>query len=705
MSTLVYDLETNGFLKKMTRIHCMSVIDPDTKEQWSFRHNDSENTIADGVELLSKATTIVGHNVIAFDIPATQKIFPTFKPTATIRDTLVLCRVAAPDIKDHDFTLWRKDLLPGKLIGAHSLEAWGYRINRHKGDYMKDMQKLGLDPWAAWNQEMEDYCLNDTDITAILWGLVNQQGVPETCISLEHDIHALCSRMERNGFPFDKEGAERLANKLTAESDALRETCIQKYGARFVPDKKVQIAPYWYDPAGANAKKEQAGLYSKPSPEHGEDTSRKWWGAVTVPKRDYTRNGISYVAGAAFCRAKWVEFNPTSRDQVIARLVEDHAWTPVEFTETGKPSIDAAVLETLAETVPVAKDIAELFFLQKLTGMIANGNESWLKHYDEDTGCIHPYTNTGGAVTGRCAHSSPNIGQVPAVLSAKYKNSLTMKVPILVDGTWIYEEVDPPAGKKLKEYPLLGRAGEYGWECRSLFRVPPNWVQVGIDLSGIEFRCLAELVSVFDDGELIDVVLTGDIHQFNMDKTGIPSRDIVKRVLYGLLYGAGDEKLGYTAKPTASPHEAKEIGARLRAQLMAGLPALKKAIDKVQREASRGYLIGLDGRKIKVRSSHSALNSRLQSDAALIAKKWMLLIEQYAQEAGMFHSWTDDEFLGDFAMMAFVHDESQNAVNPERADEFAALAVKAAKDAGTFFNFRCPIDAQAKIGPHWAACH
>ena len=933
MADYVFDLESDGFLGKMTRIHVLVIRDFQTRETWIYRHNAAENNIEEGVTRLMTADRLIGQNIIRFDIPAIKKIFPWFKHDAEILDTLVLCRVAAPDIKRSDIALWKKGLLPGELVGSHSLDAWGIRLGKFKGDYSKQMKAQGLDPWAKWNQAMEDYCVNDVDVTEVLYHQLCSQDINVTTSNLEHEVHDVANDMETHGFPFDIAAAQALAAKLQSEIEDLRQKVVVEYGAKFVPEKRVQIAAYWYDPDGVNLKKERQGKYAMPNTVWGEDKSRKWWGEITVPKMNRTvtkpeyPSPVQFTKDAAYCRAKWIDFNPTSRVQVIDRLVTEHDWTPVDFTENGGPSLDAAVLETLVERVPAAKTIGELFFLQKLHGQIATGPKSWINSYNTDTGCVHTYTDTGGTVTGRCAHSNPNIGQVPAVMLGKDKK------------------------------PKLGREGEYGWECRSLFHVPPHWRQVGVDLSGIEFRCLANLTSEFDGGELINVVLTGDIHQFNMDKTGIPSRDIVKRILYACvpmdtqaltrrgwkrhdeliigedimtynadkkvkewqplievvryddapliemstdhsfkvvstpnhrwftkrrtgrnthyyvdevttteeltsehaiivnapmsgdtlsygpsdfllkekygtvwtdvvlgmnqsernafltgfciadghwkpskdgkkpgrwawcqnigplseaallasylctdkklfvsdrsntptpmivvkhgvnnnvtgqrlkkrvlpnapvwcvrtanqswvmrqgnvititgntLYGAGDMKLGLTAKPTAAPAEALQIGARLRAQLMAGLPALKKAIDKIKAQASHGKLIGLDGRVLSVRSEHSALNTRLQSDAALIAKKWLCLIRERAMDNGWQMGWNDGTYDGDLVLMAFVHDEIQAAVAPDYVDEYRALAIKAAADAGTFFNFRCPVGAEAKVGQNWAETH
>jgi DNA polymerase I-like protein with 3'-5' exonuclease and polymerase domains len=627
-------------------------------------------------------------------------------------------------------------MIPSGLIGRHSLEAWGYRLGKHKGDYVKDMEAKGLDPWAAWNPDMEEYCALDVEVTTTLWENILQQGLHPTAEALEHEVHTVCAEMERNGFPFDRAEALKLVSRLEQDRDVLREKIVGEYGLRMRPERKIHVRPQWYDPDGVQRKKEMSGVFPRPNSEWHEDLSRPWWGEITTPKRSMKRKVgdqvREYTEGAPYCKGTLQEFNPGSRQQVVEILTSEHGWVPTEFTEGGSPSVDSGALKKLSETVPIAKDLDELFFVEKLLGQMVNGPQSWLNSYKEDTGCLHCYIDTGGTVTGRCTHSRPNLGQVPGVIAVASKfetheeDGSKNKKLLNKDGTWkswvpavdgsIPFEVNNPAlfgpdgkfypeaydfhGKLKKEGPLLGRVGEYGWECRSLFRVPDGWFQLGVDLSGIEFRALAHLTAEFDGGELVEVVLTGDIHAYNQSKTGIPTRDIVKRVLYGLLYGAGDYKLGITVKATASYSEAVSIGARLRAQLMEGLPALNEAMKKVKTEAARGFITGLDGRKIKVRSEHSALNTRLQSDAAIIAKRWVCLTRQNAGATGANCGWD-----GDFVMMAFVHDEIQMAAHPLFAKELAQICKDAAKTAGEEFGFRCPVDADAKLGYSWAQCH
>lgn len=714
MRKLIADTEGNGLLKQLTRMHCLVLRDVDTNEVMSFRNTDElGDGLPEGLDVLCQADMIVGHNLVSYDLKAIKKLYPQFvlPQRVIVKDTLIMGKIAFPDIKEVDFKLWRAGTMPSELVGKHSLKAWGYRLGKHKGDYDAEMRAKGLDPWASWNQDLEDYCVLDTEVCLKIYEECLTKKIPDECSALEHAAFKLASKIQENGFPFDRAAALVLASQLENEVELLRSEIVSAVGRRFVPDKKKQIAAYYYDPAGVNRKKELSQAYDRPEAFYGEDKSRKWWGEVVVPKRTAKRSvgdmSFQYTEGVPYCKAKWVDFNPGSRDQIAAYLIEDCGWQPDTFTEGGKPSVDAEALEVLGETLPLAKKIGEYLFVTKLFSQVQGGPQSWLKNYNEETGAIHGHTDTGGAVTGRSTHSKPNLGQVPAVVSKKLKDILETNKDILDQPEYRAPEFRNWYDlKKRKDLPLLGRVGEFGWESRSLFRVPEGWKQVGVDLKGIELRCLAALCSEFDGGELMRAVLDGDPHAYNQEKTGIPTRDIMKRVLYGLLYGAGDLKLGLTAKPTATLEEAVIIGKAVRAQLMAGLPALAEAIKKVKLEAKRGYLIGLDKRRILVRSEHSALNTRLQSDAALIAKRWIIETEWAALETGAYHGWTDDYGgPGDFAMLAFVHDELQTATHPLFAEEFAKLCEESAVSAGQYFNYPCPVEADSKVGYNWAQCH
>jgi len=157
--TLVFDLETNGLLNDVTRIHCIAIYDSTTDEIETY--NDEKNnkySITEGIGRLLVADTLVGHNIIGFDLPCLSKLYNYFTPRASIVDTLLLSRLYHPNILDIDRRhQWRH--MPLQLYGRHSLESYGYRLGEYKGEFGKTSD------WSEWSQEMEDYCSQDVEVT------------------------------------------------------------------------------------------------------------------------------------------------------------------------------------------------------------------------------------------------------------------------------------------------------------------------------------------------------------------------------------------------------------------------------------------------------------------------------------------------------------------------------------------------------------
>ena len=755
---LIFDLETNGFMPKMDRIHTLSIKDAESDRRWTFRKHghvkgvrfdgtpyefEPRDDMAIGLEMLADADVVIGHNIIPFDLRAIVHVYPDWKTGAKPIDTLVCTRLIMPDTTALDYKLIAHKKFPPSLVGKHGLEAWGYRlsgalgIDIMKGDYSVKCKELGRDPWAEWNPDMEEYGDQDVVVTDWLWKYVESDLPEGISANFEHDIAALATKIRENGYPFDHAAALTLRDELEAARVKHVEVVKQKYGFWYAPEKKRIVRPVYEDPdikerptplskatkTAARTEKQvdrseyQANGYMRPRPEFGEDDSRSIWAEVDVPEKNRRRkmvlpDGQTYTsywsAGAPYCKIKRIEFNPGSRLQIADRLVINHGWAPADFTETGQPEINDAVLMALVDRIPEAAAFADIFFYNKLLGQLHSGKKSWLDAYDPDTGRIHGNINTGGTVSGRCSHSDPNLGQVPSVMDTepvgkdgKFNSACTGE-----DGqlkSWCFN----PDGTIKKKVLLPGRVGEYGIECRSLFYTPKiwrgvPWMQIGCDLKNIEARCLAEAFAPYDDGELIDVLVNQgiDLHTYNMKATGISNRGLIKRVFFGLIYGAGDLKLGITAEPYWSERKQRALGADLRATIMRGIPALAKATEAVKREARSGYLIGLDGRRLQVRAEYAALNLRLQSAAALIAKKWALRCEERLIEDGGIHGWD-----GDFAMLAFVHDEIQTAIQAHYVEQASRHFCEAAREAGEFFKFACPVEAEAKVGHNWYECH
>ena len=378
---------------------------------------------------------------------------------------------------------------------------------------------------------------------------------------------------------------------------------------------------------------------------------------VFVPKVNNASRG--YVKGQPFTKVMHEEFNPGSRQQIVDRLRTKYGWVPEKSTEKGNPSIDDDVLNALP--YPEAKPLAEYMLIKKRLGQIADGNNAWLKLVNDETGCMHGDVVTNGCITGRCAHRNPNMGQVPAGYS------------------------------------------EYGKECRGLFHAPDGWTLIGVDAKALELRCLAGYLAYWDGGEYARVVTDEsiDIHIYNQEMFGVATRDISKRLLYGLLYGCGGLKAGTIIDQVNEKDESilYEMGRTAINSFMKGIPALKKLKDKIANNiAARGYLIGLDGRPLFCRSDFKGLNVLLQSSGALIMKQVVIELHNKMHDLGYVYGY-------DWQQNAMIHDEIEVSCPPAMVDTLTSVALESFPTAQQFFNFQCPIDGNAKIGRTWYEVH
>jgi DNA polymerase I-like protein with 3'-5' exonuclease and polymerase domains len=372
--------------------------------------------------------------------------------------------------------------------------------------------------------------------------------------------------------------------------------------------------------------------------------ARQWHptiaGALFTPKRANKLKG--YVPGAEF--QKLIEFNPGSREH-IAQVMEAQGWKPNQFTETGKAVIDETVLKEIGSEESLT--YLRILELTKKLGMLTQGANAWLQLVKN--GRIHHHCSVA-TNTHRCAHRKPNLGQVPS-----------------------------------------------DDDCRRLFTASPGMIMVGADLAGIELRMLAHYLSRYDKGRYADILLNGDIHQVNADKIGI-SRKQVKTVTYAFLYGAGDQKIGLSYDPQLPLDEAKKKGKEIRAAFVDAVDGLGNLLSDVRSAAKRGYVRAIDKRKIKLDSPHKALNYLLQSSAAVIAKRWMVITDEVLSEHDLENTTHQ---------LAFIHDELQyECIDDEQTiNELTFTLAWAAVKAGEYYKLNILIDAEAKVGPDWAATH
>lgn len=607
---LVFDIETDGLLDTLTKVHCISTIDVDSGQETMFSGEDIQR----GLRLLSMVPIAIGHNVIRFDIPALKKVYPDFHIGAQIIDTLVSTSVLWPERTDADFALLRSGHLPPEfqregLIGKHSLRAWGYRLGERKGDFKG--------PWDKLTEEMLAYCMQDTRVTVKLYKKIlhELESYPnKDFFALEHQIAPILHEQTARGFPVHWEKLQTLTGKLAARRAELQAEC-------------ATLFPPW---------KKSLGMFT--------------------PKVNNKKQG--YIKGVPIERFKEMVFNPGSRQHIADRLTTIHGWKPEKFTDGGSPQVDEKVLGSLP--YPEAKLLSEYLEIQKHLGMVAEGDNGWIKLARKGADGVyrlHGEVHQNGTVTGRASHSKPNLAQVPK-----------------------------------------------GDEFREIFTAGPGLVMVGTDLEGIELRCLAHYVN---DAEFTKAIVDGksklgtDAHTRNRDAVGYPptkeGRDHAKTLLYAFMYGAADPKLG-TISATAlgltglGERKTKALGTDARAKLMRGITGLEDLIDRVKTTAKkRGYLRGLDGRRLNIRGEHSALNTLLQSAGAVIAKRWMVL--------------SNASTCGLAAQVAWVHDELQLQTLEENAIEVGEKVVAAAAEAGRYYEFRCPVGAAYSVAKDWAGSH
>jgi DNA polymerase I-like protein with 3'-5' exonuclease and polymerase domains len=665
---IVFDTESDDLLEGATKLHVINLFDRETGELESY-HDDPNITprtgsLQDGVDRLASGAAsgrvVAGHNVVRHDLPLIRKLYPDFPHIHMdqVLDTLVVSRLIWTDLKDIDQRAMKKGKRPKefkekRLMGKHSLGAWGYRLGEYKGEFPG--------PWDTFTQEMADYGVQDIPVTLKLVEHIEAQNYSEAAIRLEHRVAEIIFLQEQFGFYLYRDKAERLAVELQAEvaklEDELREAFQpwfepeRKYGQKVIMDPKVRRS-------------------------------------VKVESEDGDEWRSEYEPGAPYCKVKVVTFEPSSRDKIASRLKAHYGWQPLEFTPTGKPEVNENTLDGL--DYPEVKLLIRYLAVNKLLGTVATGKKAWLRRVSTDSR-IHSPVNSNGAVTGRMTHAD-HIAQVPRI-----KKGDDGKPLMGFAGRYGYESralFGAPPGKK-----LVGVDAD-GLELRML----------GHYMARFDDGAYARAVV---DG---DKKKGTDAHSLNMKAVKLRTRDGAKTWIYAYLYGAGDLKLGKTFYEDMSDGWREQFSneyagnARERAWMRHGkkgrrriedgfpaLDALQKGI-KAKAKKKPPKLRSLDGRLLHIRAQHSALNTLLQGAGAVVMKKALVLAYDAFLERGWVHG-------REFAFVANVHDEFQMEVMPEYAEEVGAIASDAIRRAGEAFGLRVPLAGSAAIGQTWADTH
>lgn len=137
----VYDLEGNGLMPGLSRLHCAVLIDLGTLQEFRYRRDQMDAFLVK----LSTYKVAVGHNVAGFDFKALKKLY-RYLYSGWIFDTLVLSRLVNPERPQ-----------------GHSLGSWGHSLKFLKGVFGETTN------WAEFSEEMLEYCAQDVRLNAVLF--------------------------------------------------------------------------------------------------------------------------------------------------------------------------------------------------------------------------------------------------------------------------------------------------------------------------------------------------------------------------------------------------------------------------------------------------------------------------------------------------------------------------------------------------------
>lgn len=529
----------------------------------------------------------------------------------------------------------RDTLILSRLFNYSRPKIMGVKGNHsleYWGKKFKQFKQEHTD-WSQFSDEMLERCRSDVQLNKRVWEYLRVEGKDYSDESklLEHNIQYLLSIQQQTGFYFDQQKAHLLYSTCRQEADEIA----SRIHVYFRPKAKAKRLV---------------------SPRFNKDGTMS---IVGLKKVEDAKN----VVGGAFSLIEWVDFNLSSPSQVVTRL-EEAGWRPSVFNKvstTGKllgkkfgtPKICEENLETLPDTAPEA---AKLISKYLLLNSRCKNIQTWFEALGTD-GRIHGEVQALGASTHRMSHRNPNTANIPST------------------------------------YNKLGKLALYGKECRECWTIGDkiNRRLVGVDASGIQLRILSHYMN---DSAYQFAIINGnkddgtDIHTVNQKAAGFATRDIAKRFIYSWLLGAGYFKIGQIMGEDA------RAGQRAAEQFLDALPAL--AAVKVMASAAfkRGYMIGIDGRRVQIPSEHKALAMYLQAGEATIMKKAYIFAYNRIKKAGL-----------DARIVGIIHDEIQIDCLKEHAEEVGKIVVQCIVDAGLFYKLRCPLNGEAKVGLTWADTH
>ena len=536
--------------------------------------------------------------------------------------------------------------------GRHRLADWGEFFNEPKGDF-SDFSQFSEEMLAYWKQDLR---ITDS-VHRLLMGefnaIADKPGRPDATpnkllnyLRAENATNTWFAEAELHGWPFDVPKATALLIEMEASLQVVRETLLPKLGTKTVAvDKKLGVV----EPKKPKWRKD--GAY--------DAHTTKWFDIIEWSGQDEDR-----LVEGPYSRVEFVNLDVDSIADVKVFLFRNN-WKPTEWNHKREPDPNKPGRFIVRKTSPkITEDSLECMagdgklYCDFLTTASRVGIlKGWLKNVDSN-GRLHGSGFTIGTPSFRARHSI--IVNVPSG-----------------DAAW-------------------------GKQMRSLFITRPGYTMIGADSSGNQARGLAHYLK---SPEYVDLLLNGDIHQYNADKltgvlaemgvTHVVPRSVAKRILYAFLFGASGGKLW--SYIFSIHNDAK--GKRLKTGFTKAVPGFKTLLEKLERVYTRtkqegdGYIPGIAGNKIFCNSPHKLLVYLLQAAEKATCSAALMLIVRGLQAAKI-----------PYEPCIFYHDEVDFAVPNEYAEKAAVIAKQAFIDGPKLYGITI-MDGEAKQGKNWYEVH
>ena len=608
MKTLIFDIESDGFLDVATQVFVLIAQDVSTDQIYTFTdHDDRFPSLADGLAFLKSADALAGHNILEFDLQILKKLFD-WEFDGKVFDTWIISEICSYNRRHR-----------------HGLAGWG----EHLG-----YAKLDFDQFDQYSDEMRVYCQRDVELNTMIYRHLMQEVKARKELTdkfpfglrIEHDVAEFNAKVSNQGWLFDMPAATALLQQLTQEMETI----------------EAKIEPMLGDITKLIDKEPKTPKY-KNNGEYNAATCRilgEYLGRE-VRATEALLDDPPMAPGTEFQRSV-TEPATLGNMESVKQFLLDNGWKPDEYNMKNfngqwirqSPKLTTTSLEKLGD---IGTSIDRYYTLRSRQTVL----QGWMDRASVD-GRLRGKMWLRGTPTFRVRHEV--IANLPSVKA------------------------------------------EYGPEMRSLLIAEDGRKIVGADSSGNQFRALCHYVK---DDELTKQVLEGDIHSFNASILGC-SRDVAKTWIYAFLFGAGDGKLGKILTGVNNLQRGRES----RSKFASSIPGLGALVNKAKSSVNnRGYLPGLDGRKVFTPKDYQALNYLLQAAEAVTCKAAISYAMNKIKEEGL-----------DAEPRLFYHDEQAWSVAEGDAERVKEILEESFRDGPKLFGVEV-MDGEGCIGENYAEVH